>query len=534
MKRSRITRSEKKGGQKTSEENKETRPESPEFFGFSNCDIPQPIVIKTEPVEDGDSEDCLVVKVTKATKPLPAIHIIKKEIEDYDDLDTFHGFSLADLPKPIVIKEELVDEETATVTELPEKKVENSVKEYELKSDDKKQLEDVPVQELEQVVETIENVSKEDETLLHPEPASNIPGDDLLDEFESSAVEADRENNDPAKMRKVKPASPEVKIKKIVNSPKKIPPSIPDKSIRNGSAKMKTSPMTASRNLNQSPIKSTSDENVIIVQQEDGNQMVMQQPRFVIRPSLKNYQRPAPNIQVVREGSPVQRAIRSLPKKIQLIDENGEKIELITQEAEGDFDTGDETDEDHEFTVVVEENDAGEVTNITGDIGQNNVLEADSIEDIIAQFEHETSNGPQAKTKQQDAKEIENELIRRKRNIDLIAKETALLGRKPIEPEKYYNLPVEDDDEDEEEEGDLEDDDAYYPSPPKLQKAEAKSNFLEDDSSEEVNNFIFNELESFEWVMIKNTFRSIRNNDLLFLSEWVEALMCTFILRFFL
>merc|ERR1719282_1835214 len=250
---------------------------------------------------------------------------------------------------------------------------------------------------------------------------------------------------------------------------------------------MKTSPLTASRNLNQSPIKPSSDENVIIVQQGDGKQIVMQQPRFVTKPSLKNYQRPAPSIQVVRgEGTPVQRAPRSLPKKIQLIDENGEKIELITQEAEGDFDTGDETDEDHEFTVVVEENDAGEVTNITGDIGQNNVIEADSIEDIIAQFEHETSNGSQAKTKQQEAKEIENDLIRRKRNIDLIAKETALLGRKPIEPEKYYNLPVEDEDEEEEEEGDLEDDEAYCPSPAKIQKAEAKSNILEDDSSEEV------------------------------------------------
>ena len=507
MTRSRSTRSEKKGGQKRSKENEGTRPESPEFFGFSNSDIPQPILIKTEPVEDGDSDDCVVVEVTKASKPLPAIQI-KKEKEDDDDLDTFHGFSLADLPKPIVIKEELVVEETATVTELQGEKVDNSEKDHDLKSDEKVQeSENIPVQKIEEVVEEVspeevspeevsteevstEEVSTEDVPPLHPEPASNIPGDDLLDEFESSAVEADRENNDPAKMSKVKSASPEIKIKKIVNSPRKLPPSTPDKSIRIGSAKMKTSPLTASRNLNQSPIKPSSDENVIIVQQGDGKQIVMQQPRFVTKPSLKNYQRPAPSIQVVRgEGTPVQRAPRPLPKKIQLIDENGEKIELITQEAEGDFDTGDETDEDHEFTVVVEENDAGEVTNITGDIGQNNVIEADSIEDIIAQFEHETSNGSQAKTKQQEAKEIENDLIRRKRNIDLIAKETALLGRKPIEPEKYYNLPVEDEDEEEEEEGDLEDDEAYCPSPPKIQKAEAKSNILEDDSSEEVNIF---------------------------------------------
>ena len=82
----------------------EEEDESP-FYGFSNCDIPQPIVIKTEPLEEGDTVDCVVVKVTKAAKPLPAT-LIKKEKENNDDIDTFHGFSLADLPKPIVIKEE--------------------------------------------------------------------------------------------------------------------------------------------------------------------------------------------------------------------------------------------------------------------------------------------------------------------------------------------------------------------------------------------------------------------------------------------
>ena len=49
-------------------------------------------------------------------------------------------------------------------------------------------------------------------------------------------------------------------------------------------------------------------------------------------------------------------------------------------------------------------------------------------------------------------KNLECDLSKRKRNIDLIAKETALLGRKPIEPEKYYNLPLDNDDDDLEEE----------------------------------------------------------------------------------
>ena len=60
-------------------------PDSP-FFGFSNADIPQPILIKTEPMEvpeggmegileEGgdvdDDDECVVVKVTRAAKPLP-------------------------------------------------------------------------------------------------------------------------------------------------------------------------------------------------------------------------------------------------------------------------------------------------------------------------------------------------------------------------------------------------------------------------------------------------------------------------------
>merc|ERR1719234_2393550 len=66
-------------------------PDSP-FFGFSNADIPQPILIKTEPLEvseegivdgglgddDGDDDECVVVKVTRAAAPLPQV-LIKKE-----------------------------------------------------------------------------------------------------------------------------------------------------------------------------------------------------------------------------------------------------------------------------------------------------------------------------------------------------------------------------------------------------------------------------------------------------------------------
>ena len=55
-----------------------------EFFGFSNSDIPQPIIIKTEPLEEG-GEECVVVEVTKASKHLSPLKIKKEKLDD-DDL----------------------------------------------------------------------------------------------------------------------------------------------------------------------------------------------------------------------------------------------------------------------------------------------------------------------------------------------------------------------------------------------------------------------------------------------------------------
>ena len=438
MTRSRGNRSGKKSGQKGSKD-EEIRAESP-FFGFSNSDIPQPILIKTEPVEDGDSEDCEVVEVTKASNPLPTM-MIKKENEDSDDLDTFHGFSTGDLPKPIVIKEE------------------------------------------------------PSENGVSAERSSTIPEDDLLDEFESQ----DSENN--VTVLNSKSLSPETAMNISVAS----------------STIALSSPHVQSTQTIRSPPGPPSTLGPKIPH-----------PKFVTRPSTKNDLRPEPvhRINTIsKENLSLQQAHAqsSLPQKIQIIDENGEKIELITQEAEVDFDTGDETEEDHEFTVVVEENDEGEVTTITKDVRDEDkkVIEADSIEDIIAQFEHnESANGPRSvscpncrkcfvsnhflnlhisntttmcelcntqccsQVNLRNHKNLECDLAKRKRNIDLIAKETALLGRKPIEPENYYNLPVEDLSEDEEEDRDMEDGEEYSPSPPKKHKLEMVSKKLEDFSDE--------------------------------------------------
>ena len=416
--------------------------ESP-FFGFSNSDIPQPILIKTEPVEDGDSGDCVVVEVTKASKPLPAIQI-KKEKEDFNDLDTFHGFSAADLPKPIVIKEEPNENEVS-----------------------------------------VERLGVDTSTV-------SVHEDTILDEFESKTV-PDSENNVSG-------------LNTVVTSPSIALPSPP---IQFTQARSPPGP--------PSPTAPVSEKLGSL--SPSPKRMVVPKPKFVTRPSTKNAPRPepVPQAQVTTVSKSVvslQQSPSSLPKKIQIIDENGEKIELITQEAEGDFDTEDETEEDHEFTVVVEENDAGEVTTITKGVPEENknVIEADSIEDIIAQFEHnESTSGPRSvscpncrkcfvsnhflnlhisntatmcelcntqccsQVNLRNHKNLECDLAKRKRNIDLIAKETALLGRKPIEPEKYYNLPVEDLSEDEDEERELEDDEDFSPSPPKKLKPEVQS-----------------------------------------------------------
>ena len=469
------------GDGKMVEEEEDGRPESP-FFGFSNSDIPQPIVIKTEPVEncggDGDEDDCLIVNVMKASKPLP-MTMIKKEIEDDDDIDTFHGFSLDDLPKPIVIKEEPVEDvvsaERADTTNIPEFFIRDAQPPLSSRS--------------------------------------NLPedGHGLLEEFQKTV--ADTENNEGPQIRRALP--PGVNIRRIAPSPTKPATPSPSKSSNLVSAITRTPPGPAMTS-HQPPVsklspkvdgQKSSDRSNYVVIEEGGKPILMQQPKFVTKPSTKHDPKPQQPAQVRLREEP---SASSLPKNVQIISENGEKIEFITQENEGEFDT-DDTDEDHEFTVIVEDNDEEGVTTVTRNvrIDENNVIEGDSIEDIIAQFENDDSSSSSGTPKSvscpncrkcfvsnhflnlhisnsstmcdlcntqccsqvnlRNHKNLECDLSKRKRNIDLIAKETALLGRKPIEPEKYYNLPL--DSEDEEDEGDLDDEFAPSPPPAKRQKS---------------------------------------------------------------
>ena len=153
-------------------------PDSP-FFGFSNADIPQPILIKTEPLEvpeegtggivdggdGGDEDECVIVKVTRATKPLPQA-LIKMEKEDEDDVDIFHGFSLQELPRPIVIKEEAVEEEEEVLVERGESVV---IPEYWV------QQPEVPLGPV-------------------------VPGDDLCDEFSEAVRAAEQQLATPEKL----------------------------------------------------------------------------------------------------------------------------------------------------------------------------------------------------------------------------------------------------------------------------------------------------------------------------------------------
>lgn len=185
-----------------------------------------------------------------------------------------------------------------------------------------------------------------------------------------------------------------------------------------------------------------------------------------------------------------------LPRNIQILDESGSTILLVDKD-----DDSDESDmEDREFTVIVdedgsdeegyEEEEEDEEDNINlARLGRlpledKNTFEGESIEDILAQFEAESKNRavacPNCKkcfvsnhflnihvsnkstlcdlcntqcctaANLRTHKNLECDLSKRKRNIDLIAQETALLGRKPIEPEKYYNLPIDSSDEENE------------------------------------------------------------------------------------
>ena len=434
----------------------EERPESP-FFGFTNADIPQPIVIKTEPVGENEEEkeDCLVVSVSKGAAPA----VIKTEKVEDDDLevDTFHGFSMEDLPKPILIKEEAKGEEA-------------------------------PAEE-----EKTESVAKDP-----VEPKSNIPGDDLLDEFESAAAEAavvqpaqpqSEPQSEPEEKKAVLSKSQEspVKMKKVVS------PAKAGLAVSTGLTKMK-SPKMVLTSPTSDPLAMTSQKSPNIMLVQDGKPVVVQS-------KLGSKPQPVQQIQLI-SGEDLQQVggavgNSAMANTIQIIDQNGEKIELITHSGAGAFDT--DTEEDHEFTVIVENNDEGEVTGITRDIqiDENNIInvnnDAMEIEDIIAQFEESSAGGQRtvscpsckkcfvsaqflnmhiantatmcdlcstqccSQLNLRNHKNLECDLSKRKRNIDLIAKETALLGRKPIEPEKYYNLPIESDEDMEEEEFSAED-----------------------------------------------------------------------------
>jgi len=501
-------------------------PDSP-FFGFSNSDIPQPIVIKTEPVEgisDAEDDECVIVNVTKAAVPLPQI-IVKKEKEDDDDLDIFYGFSFDDLPKPIVIKDE--------------------------------PLEDISA-------ERADGAVIPDFFLNDPEvplgPTSNVPGDDLLDEFEATESVAVDKDQTPAFVvvnkevleenkavietvtavlddTKVKEDSSElVPQAKLITSPvmltsiHKIPVISPEKQKPSGSTntqvlvenqifssvrdenavpvqllnqpklhqpeqqrpvqKFLFSPQKEPEVISNSSLPLISDENVFVSTKMMKSQKI--ENKFRISQDGEKFET-IQQIQLLGDGDiDLRHSQQSLPKNIQIIDQNGEKIVIMDQDAtDEDYDDTD-CEEDREFTVIVEEDDVDDEESMDRDIhiDENNVIEADSIEDILAQFESESaaprsvscpncrkcfvsshflnlhiSNNSTmcdlcntqccSQVNLRNHKNLECDLSKRKRNIDLIAQETAILGRKPIEPEKYYNLPIESDEEEMEDEDDM-------------------------------------------------------------------------------
>ena len=499
---------DEKGGEKVENPRDISPPDSP-FFGFSNADIPQPILIKTEPLEvpeegtaDGicaDDDECVVVKVTRAAKPLPKA-FIKKEKEDENDVDIFHGFSLQELPRPIVIKEEAVENEEDVTVERGESA---SIPEYWV---------------------------KQPEVPLGPV----VPGDDLCDEFTETAAAAtsaaevgldELQLSTPAKLspEKEKKSSLEEAPMNNLESPGKLQESptaaLTEKSVVTSSTTIRSpqrlarspqrslgspnrptgSPQMRSLGSPQRPaqrVMITSGQEVQVTAegvQESPHQQQEQTVQVLVQENSQQQQVQEVADELAQEVNLVaddQQAHTMGQNSIQIIDENGQKI-VILNSGQGELGTlgTDESDmdtdaEDREFTVIVEEDEEleeGSGNNRDIHIDENNVIEAESIEDILAQFESESAprsvacpncrkcfvsahflnrhiSNPSTmcdlcntqcctQVNLRNHKNLECDLSKRKRNIDLIAQETAILGRKPIEPEKYYNMPLDSEDE---------------------------------------------------------------------------------------
>jgi len=520
-------------------------PDSP-FFGFSNADIPQPILIKTEPMEvpeggmegileEGgdvdDDDECVVVKVTRAAKPLPQ-QFIKMEKEDEDDVDIFHGFNLQDLPRPIVIKEEAVEDEEEVMVERGES---TTIPEYWVQQPEVPLGPVVPGDDLcdefsepaatsassgdasnaKQSLTTPEKLSPEKEKTPTRQQSSELPDCDLLQtppKIEETAVMEEKSLKTGTDLSQQFASSP----KRSIGSPK----------ASMGSPQMRTlgSPQRplGSPQIPAQRVVITSGQEVQVTSKGVQQATPVQQQEIAVQQEEAPVQHQEQTVQVLVQENSQQQQVEELTDEmvqevnlvagdqqgntigqnsIQIIDENGQKI-VILNSGEGELGAlgTDESDmdtdaEDREFTVIVEEEEEEEMEEGTGGtnrdihIDENNVIEAESIEDILAQFESESAPRSVAcpncrkcfvsahflnrhisnpatmcdlcntqcctQVNLRNHKNLECDLSKRKRNIDLIAQETAILGRKPIEPEKYYNMPLESEDEDDTGEEDL-------------------------------------------------------------------------------
>lgn len=388
-------------------------PDSP-FCGFLNADIPQPIVIKTElfDPEGSDDDDCVVVDVRKAEKPLPPT-MVKKEIEDDDDVEFFYGFQQSEIPRPIVIKAEPEDEDVSVERSLDE---------------------------------SVTNVV-------------NVPGDDLIDEFETDLFIVDKDASTPSFV--LVQQHPEGQATE--SQPYLFVPRSQEKSFEQ-----------------MSPRQNQLDGPVAVMESEERRE-IAEEAMDVIEQEHEHLSTSELAIQAEQQALSHQRIYlkddESSELKVLNTDHGedrrrslGEKMRIIETD-------GDEDGEDREYTVIVE--DADDIT----DHEDGTVIEADSIEDILAQFENESSpesvNCPNCRkcfvsahflnlhisnastmcdlcntqccsaVNLRNHKNLECDLSKRRRNIDLIAQETVLMGRKHISPEKYYDIRTEDEEAEE-------------------------------------------------------------------------------------
>jgi len=291
----------------------------------------------------------------------------------------------------------------------------------------------------------------------------NVPGDDLIDEFETDLFIVDKDVSSPSFVLvqqhpegQATESQPYLFVPRSQEKPfSPLPPSS-KVSLESHMEDMESEQEHGIAASDVEDMDVTDHHHLQIEVPEEEQQQILHPQKIYLKDNLSS------QLKVIHPARHEDR--KSFDKKIR-----------IMESADCD-----EDGEDREYTVIVDDTD----DIITDDQEDNNTaIEADSIEDILAQFENESSpesvNCPNCRkcfvsahflnlhianastmcdlcntqccstVNLKNHKNLECDLSKRRRNIDLIAQETVLMGRKHISPEKYYNIRDEDEEAEE-------------------------------------------------------------------------------------